>query len=106
MLRVAYILFSLLPPYPIILHNMSSKSAKHASPKANRKQANNFLQNHLASCFCKGLQMEQESALAFTADHNATEIPHEKNLSQAKDFQGKLKEAIYGWKVILFTARQ
>lgn len=97
MLHVArYFFLSLFPPSPIIPHNTSSKSAKQASSKANRKQANKFLQNHLASCFCKGLQMDQESALAFTANHNATETPHEKNLSQAKDFHGKFKEAIYG----------
>lgn len=40
--------------------------------------------------------MEQEPALALRANHNATESPHEKNLSQAKDFHGRLKEAIYG----------
>lgn len=40
--------------------------------------------------------MEQESALTFTANHNATEISHEKNLSQAKDFHGKFKEVTHG----------
>lgn len=100
-----FFFFLSLSSLPVI-HNISSKSAKNASSKANRKQANKFLQNYLASCFRKGLQMEQESALAFIANHNATDIPHEKNLSQAKDFHGRLKEAIYSWKVILFTARQ
>lgn len=46
--------------------------------------------------------MEQESALAFIANHNATEIPHEKNLSQAKDFHGKLKEAYMAEKQLYF----
>lgn len=66
MQRAAHLFFSPSPPSPIILHNMSSKSAKHASSKENRMQANKFLQKYLASCFCEGLRMEQESALAFT----------------------------------------
>lgn len=60
------------------------------------RQTNPSKTQYLASCFCKGLQLEQESALAFIANHNATEIPHEKNLSQAEDVHGKLKEAIHG----------
>lgn len=44
MLHVAHFFFSsVFLPSPITLYNMSSKSAKHASSKANRKQANKFL---------------------------------------------------------------
>lgn len=87
------LLFFLPPHAPIIPHNMSRKNIKHASPKANKSLQHS---KYLASCFCKVLQFEQEFALIFMGKHNATQIPSEKDLSQAKDLHGKLKEAING----------
>jgi len=58
------------------------------------RQTNPSDTQYLASCFCKILQFKQEFALMFIGKHNAMQISHEKNLSQAEDLHGKLNEAI------------